>query len=662
MDNLDLVPVYNPEGELKKIKREDISAALEKGYKMAEESSQEVSQPIRQRKESAVGSAAGALGRGIVESGKYLGEKALESAEDVTRLGAQGLTFGFADEGVAAAKALSESQATGGEFEDLYKKYLALEQEKIKMSKERSPVLGTAAEFGGAILPAIGASVISGGAAAPAAGAGLLRTLGRTALTGAAGGALAGAGTSEATILGGREGIEQLGKDILGGAASGAVVAPAFHLAGMGAGKLIKKGAEGAKKLATMFDEPEAALVAFEESKAGTDFITKAGKELLEERQTNTAKEITEQILSVEKVLGKELNDIVDASTKKIDVSDLSTALDDAQQVLAPNKRANESVLNILDSIRSDKTDVLSGLGGRGTELRPDARTLKTLRDEIKNRLLFVQDEDQKVVLNNLQKALKQKLDENVEGFAAANKNFELFRMGAGEQILNKGLPQFLNPQDPNTMQQTMERIGRYASDMSGKAYKEDLFRIIRGDIGRAGRFGESGSAAKNTFKGLKTGLEEFQQATGKDLSKYGLNPDETFNKLQRESVVQGIKQKIHGYDTGYGEATISKSFTPDIVKRPFVVARGAGAIARQAEKIKSSDVIRKIYGATDTQLEKLAGAIEDKFPAYSKSLRDAVKNKDSYKKNAAIFALMQKPDFRNTVPYFFEEEEVENE
>jgi hypothetical protein len=38
------------------------------------------------------------------------------------------------------------------------------------------------------------------------------------------------------------------------------------------------------------------------------------------------------------------------------------------------------------------------------------------------------------------------------------------------------------------------------------------------------------------------------------------------------------------------------------------------------------------------------------------------MKNKDSYKKNAAIFALMQKPDFRNTVPYFFEEEEIENE
>jgi hypothetical protein len=619
-------------------------------------------QPARQRKESAVGSAAGALGRGIVESGKYLGEKALESAEDVTRLGAQGLTFGFADEGVAAAKALSESQATGGEFEDLYKKYLALEQEKIKMSKERSPVLGTAAEFGGAILPAIGASVISGGAAAPAAGAGLLRTLGRTALTGAAGGALAGAGTSEATILGGREGIEQLGKDILGGAASGAVIAPAFTLAGKASGGVMKKGAEGAKKLATTFDEPEAALVALEESKAGTDFITKVGKDLLEERQTNTAKEITEQILSVEKVLGKELNDIVDAFTKKIDVYDLSTALDDAQQVLAPNKRANESVLNILDSIRSDKTDVLSGLGGRGTELRPDARTLKRLRDEIKNRLLFVQDEDQKVVLNNLQEALKQKLEENVEGFAAANKNFELFRMGAGEQILNKGLPQFLNPQDPNTMQQTMERIGRYASDMSSKAYKEDLFTIIRGEIGRGGRFGESGSGAKNTFKGLKTGLEEFQRATGKDLSKYGLNPDKTFNKLQRESVVQGIKQKIHGYDTGYGEGSISKSLTPDIAKRPFLVPRAAGTIARLAEKVKSSDVVKKIYGATDTQLEKLAGSIEDKFPAYSKSLRDAIKNKDSYKKNAAIFALMQKPDFRNTVPYFFEEEEIENE
>jgi hypothetical protein len=135
---------------------------------------------------------------------------------------------------------------------------------------------------------------------------------------------------------------------------------------------------------------------------------------------------------------------------------------------------------------------------------------------------------------------------------------------------------------------------------------------------------------------------------------------DEVYNKMSRESVVQGIKQKIHGYDTGYGEAGIKDSFTPDLVKRPFLIPRAAGSISKKLEKVSSSSLSQKLYKAPDHMVEKIADYIKDTSPTYSKALKDAIVNKDSYKKNAAIFALMQNPNFKNMIPAFFEQEESE--
>lgn len=655
MEELDLVPVYTPEGALKKIKRSDVEKALGSGFSLAEQA------PIK--KQSYIAEGLKSLMRGGVEAGKYLGEKSLETAEDVTRLGAQGATFGLSDEALAATQAVKEGEQSGGEFADLYQKYLALQQEEIKKSKERSPILGTVAEFGGALVPAIGATVLSGGLAAPAAGAGLANILGRAAITGAAGGAAYGFGTSEGTMIGGdKEKIKQLGSDVVGGALSGAATGPLFAGAAMGIGKLAKGAKGAAQKLATAFDEPEASLIAFEESKAGTDFTSKAGKEALGKRLIDEASDITERIIGVERSIGNELSSAVDNATErgvKISISDISSLLNDTQTELLKNKRANTTALDLLDNIRGGSQTDVSGLMGK-TESLSDPRTLKKFRDEIKNRLMVVEDDNERAILNDLQKALRQKLEQNVDGFAKANKDFELFRMSAGEQILNRGLPQFLNPKDPITRQATIERVGKYASDLSNKEYKNDLLRILTNDISKAGRFGESSEPARRTMTAFRDALKNFEQQTGRDLSKYKLNPDEVYNKMSRESVVQGIKQKIHGYDTGYGEAGIKDSFTPDLVKRPFLIPRAAGSISKKLEKVSSSSLSQKLYKAPDHMVEKIADYIKDASPTYSKALKDAIVNKDSYKKNAAIFALMQKPDFRNMIPAFFEQEESE--
>lgn len=302
MDNLDLVKVYTPEGELKKVEREQLSDALSHGFKLAEED------PTEKPKKSLLGSGLAATAKGIISAAPSVFQTLAETGEDVARLGAQGATFGFSDEALAALQAGKESLTSEKSLADLYEDYKKIEEEKLKKSRERSPVLGTVAEFGGAVLPGIAATALTGGAAAPAVAPSLGRALGKAALTGAASGALAGAGASEGSVLGDVEfdpskGVvygekaEKFAKDVLGGAASGAVIAPMFEGGIRALGKAaggIKKGVKG---LADKHGEAKNNLVAYRETKEkGTDFITEQGKEALDIRKENYATKV-QQVL-----------------------------------------------------------------------------------------------------------------------------------------------------------------------------------------------------------------------------------------------------------------------------------------------------------------------------------------------------------------------------
>ena len=98
----------------------------------------------------------------------------------------QGLFLGFGDEIVAGVRALSPNQT--------YDEALADERQKIADYREAYPKSSFAYELGGAILPAIGAGLVTGGAGS---GAVLAPTLGRTALAGAAAGGVYGFGSGE---------------------------------------------------------------------------------------------------------------------------------------------------------------------------------------------------------------------------------------------------------------------------------------------------------------------------------------------------------------------------------------------------------------------------------------------------------------------------------
>jgi len=166
---------------------------------------------------------------------------------------AEGASFGLADEGGAALRALYEKtlgEDEGKSWTELYRQY---QNEMEKMGEEaqqanpKSYLAGSV--VGGIAAPLPGGSLLSAGkGAVQAAKAGkILEGVGKTALEGAKYGGLYGAGTSKAEIIGTPEeelptNIAELGKDIVTSGATGAVVGGGLKAAGVGIKAL--KGAQ----------------------------------------------------------------------------------------------------------------------------------------------------------------------------------------------------------------------------------------------------------------------------------------------------------------------------------------------------------------------------------------------------------------------------------
>lgn len=144
----------------------------------------------------------------------------------VGRAALQGATFGFSDEAIAAASnpRAALSAAISGETEESAPYYETLTSERQKLSQygEQYPVGAAFSEFAGAAVPAVAATIFSGGAAAPATGTRMAQALKsgvQAAKVGAVEGGLYGFGTGEG-------GIQDRLTSSASGAALGAVFSP----------------------------------------------------------------------------------------------------------------------------------------------------------------------------------------------------------------------------------------------------------------------------------------------------------------------------------------------------------------------------------------------------------------------------------------------------
>lgn len=189
-----------------------------------------------------------ALAANKPESAKRLIEaaKIAESSRAPIRAGAQGLTFGFSDEAIAAAtNPLSlAGMAFGGEGAG-FKERLASERKRLEDYRRDYPYESVAAELGGAAIPAIAASVLTGGTAAPVALESLtaraLAAAPRLAKEGAIFGGLYGAGSAEG-------GLVDRGIEAATGALGGAIMGPVAGAATYPVVALGKAAADAARR------------------------------------------------------------------------------------------------------------------------------------------------------------------------------------------------------------------------------------------------------------------------------------------------------------------------------------------------------------------------------------------------------------------------------
>jgi hypothetical protein len=167
----------------------------------------------------------------------------VETVGDTIRGAAQGATFGFADEiegGLGAAGDVLMGRSTLENIMDSYRANRDASRQQYDIAAERSPTATTLGNIGGGILSGIATAGL-GGAGAAANTAGTLQKILNASKVGAAGGAVAGVGTSEGDLTKGELGRvaadtvdSTLAGAVIGGGLQGAVQA---GKAGLGAAK-----------------------------------------------------------------------------------------------------------------------------------------------------------------------------------------------------------------------------------------------------------------------------------------------------------------------------------------------------------------------------------------------------------------------------------------
>lgn len=298
----------------------------------------------------------------------------LDTLSDSGRGAAQGVSLGLADEIGAALLAgpkklysevaenipgtpeytdaqLREQGFTGDiEQQDLLDEYRSLRdaaREADKAAQKSSPIAYGAGQIGGAILPTL---ALGGAGAAGATGQVAskgLPLLGKIALQGAAEGAIAGAGESEADLTQGEVG--QFAEDVGTGAALGGAAGVLLPAGAKVAGKALKGTVKGAKGLIKGTGE----VLGISNPISAGYKIGKKGLPLDKERISDALTEYSEDlILDIKKAMEK-------SGMKK---SEVLKEIEGATEALDAGRTIEEVIEQVKNSPRISQADDISKL------------------------------------------------------------------------------------------------------------------------------------------------------------------------------------------------------------------------------------------------------------------------------------------------------------
>lgn len=510
------------------------------------------------------------------------------SLSDIGAMVGQGATFGFGDEILGALKAgkeIATSDKELSDFTDLYREYQKQEEAKYAALKEENPYLSMGAELAGGFL--IPGGLLAKGGAKALEGASFGKKLLEAAKMGAKVGGLAGAGTSESTL----EDVEGLGKDILGGAAGGAIFGTGLSAAGQG----ISKGIPALIAKSEQADSPLVRNLAAAARKGfeGKKLLTDTAQKEIEEEAQKAASNLEQQIQSVR----KEASD---------DITKLLTEAKEKGALVSPDEEIKEGLTLLGRNLKKEKA-VTPTIDAK------TARKINTIENKVKKGKLDRATADEEI----------KKLHESASGVAA---EFEQALSAAGSDvskaphemqgILNK-LTAFvkgeLPPQDAYNLALDLEKLDpKLIPAGLGKAIKSAAKTSADVTLAPEMQRTLSSETAKLRDK-LRLGqltAEEYTAEAGKLLNQYGATP--ATRAFQKE---QDVKLKLA--ESLLGEGRPDEYLTKEIRDLGFSAPQKIydiitkDIIGKLSDPSTSGDDARKLM----TVLEKNINDLNKTYP-----------------------------------------------
>lgn len=590
-----------------------------------------------------------------------------ETAADVGRGVLSGLTLGGLEEIIAGGKALTSQEKD--DFSTLYKKYLEIEEQKEREAEERSPTASLVGEIGGSLLPAIftggaGLAVSGGRAAAKLGGKELLKAAGKAALAegalGVAGGAAAGALSSEGGLIGATEEEKQkLMEDIGSGALTGGVFGGALGAAG----PLVRSGFEktkgwAKKQLGTTLLGEEI-LTAKEMGEQGKGFITKTSRQARDVEKTTAINDIVNDALKIEEAAAQEFKAPLQRASELKAVVSVPLDVDPEKGITEVNfflQQGEKGIANRLKDMADNGLDPYAAY-----ELRKDIKDAAQ-RD---SKLLSIAEElvpqIDDAIENSLQNpSIKEVLtSENLPtSFKEGLDTYSKVLTATIESITEEGKP--------------VGARRRFFRDLP--ASNATLFEKTTGLVDRLFLPGTTSEEAVRSLHSKEGGLiplltklaEEKPEELTRVAQRLGFESPEAMKnalvgKIEKTSKESTIKRVIRGERETASGVPSPPGLGEALARKPLVAAsnllgqteRAAKATTEKLTKTKPISLIKNIYDLPETGLRQLADSLEKNsaFSQYAAQLKQAIDAGDNVKKEAILFALMQRPDFRKKVP-----------
>lgn len=575
----------------------------------------------------------------------------LQTSGDTARHGLQGLTMGFSDEAIGGAKAGLGALTGEGNYSDLYKKYRDIERQKLEESSERSPIASTVGDIAGSFLPAIA----SGGAAfAPAAArmglkqAAKLGTGQLAKTAGAKAGLIAGEGAVQA--LGRSESdIEDLTNDAIDGGASALAITGGLNALGKG----VKGGSKLASGVVEKLDESpfvSQAKLAFNRGLEGRGIVgTSKGAKVLGTELKDNVTDLVRRVKDAEKDIGDKLMSSLRQHTKPIQIND---AIAEATDSLSNHLSRNSDLLG--ESQTKQLLNKLSQLNTHGLSADDVYKLRQQATDLAKKQ---VDGSDIKAVLDRFKTSLGDSLNEQVPGFSQYRQQFRTLRHSIPDTLKNKGLASDIV--DDWTMDSTKQGLELYNNF-------DDLLGGLRGTGSQIVQKG-------GIMNELSSRLDEAVKTIPDLYSKLGFkNKEEFFKTLEERSDLKNAVQDMLGSESRAGFLRqLTGIFKGDVGTTAKASALGTSQLAGTAMRYlvpdaakaatkgvtssissaanSTANISRKLFNAADDELRGVAQDMMNnpKLKVLGETLLNALDNKGTVGKKAALFSAMQNEEFR---------------